>query len=284
MPLALGHCSTLRRIDRHAANHGGLSALPSVNALPLPVTRSTDKLSRCTRSRHVDKRKTPATGIVQPNYATQSKARANTKRVLVALPDSTNGPLIAVAVLTGLRRGELLGLKWENVDLERGEISIVRSLQRVRWQGLVAVPPKTDTSRRLVPLPPQAVEALREQRRRQLLARLKAGPLWNEGGWVFTTALGNPIQPSDVSRRFPRLLEKAGLPRIRFHDLRHTTATLLLSERVHPKIVAALLGHSTVQLTLDTYSHVVPSLAREAAAVLGRLASTTASSERTAGS
>lgn len=204
--------------------------------------------------------------------------------MLVALPDSTNGPLIAVAVLTGLRRGELLGLKWENVDLERGEISIVRSLQRVRWQGLVAVPPKTDTSRRLVPLPPQAVEALREQRRQQLLARLKAGPLWNEGGWVFTTALGNPIQSSDVSRRFPRLLEKAGLPRIRFHDLRHTTATLLLSERVHPKIVAALLGHSTVQLTLDTYSHVVPSLAREAAAVLGRLASTTASSERTAGS
>jgi len=204
--------------------------------------------------------------------------------VLVALPDSTNGPLIAVAVLTGLRRGELLGLKWENVDLERGEISIVCSLQRVRWHGLVAVPPKTHTSRRLGPSPPQAVEALREPRRRPPLARRTAGPLGHEGGRALPTAPANPTQPPHGPAGSPRLLEKAGLPRIRFHDLRHTTATLLLSERVHPKIVAALLGHSTVQLTLDTYSHVVPSLAREAAAVLGRVASKTASSERTAGS
>ena len=96
---------------------------------------------------------------------------------------------------------------------------------------------------------------------------------------MFTTALGLPYHSSDVAHRFQRLLEHAGLPRLRFHDLRHTTASLLLGEGVHPKVVASLLGHSTIQITLDTYSHVTPGLARQAAEALGALvASRTASS------
>jgi integrase len=178
-------------------------------------------------------------------------------RLLAACAGDDLGPLVTVAVLTGLRLGELLGLTWDDIDLERGELRVVRAVQRVRGRGLVVVP-KTASSRRLVPLPPQAVAALREQRRRQAEARLKASPAWADGNWVFTTALGLPYHPSDVAHRFQRLLEHAGLPRLRFHDLLHTTASLLLGEGVHPKVVASLLGHSTIQITLDTYSHVTP--------------------------
>lgn len=205
-------------------------------------------------------------------------------RLLEASATDDLGSLITVAVLTGLRLGELVGLTWDEVDLERGELSVVRSLQRVRGRGLVVVPPKTASSKRLVPLAPQAVAALREQRRRQLASRLKAGPAWAGGNWVFTTALGLPYDPGDVTRRFQRLLERAGLPRVRFHDLRHTAASLLLAEGVHPKVVASLLGHSTVQVTLDTYSHVMPGLTRQATETLaGLIASRIASNSTSEG-
>jgi len=191
--------------------------------------------------------------------------------LLAACADDPIGPLVTVAVLTGLRLGELLGLQWGDIDWERGELSVVRAVQRVTGRGLVVVEPKTASSRRRVPLPPQALEALRQQRRRQAAQRLAAGPAWADGQWVFTTAVGTPLDPSDVHAAYRRLLARAGLPPRRFHDLRHTTATLLLTDGVHPKVVASLLGHSTIQLTLDTYSHVTPTLAREAAERLGAL-------------
>jgi integrase len=144
---------------------------------------------------------------------------------------------------------------------------------------LVVVPPETSSSRRLVPLPPQALDALGEQRRRQAAQRLAAGPAWAAGDWVFSTSLVMPIDSSGVTRRFRRPLARAGLPRLRFHDLRHTNASLLLREGVHPKVVPSLLGLATVQITLDTYSHVTPSLARQTAETLGKLvANSTANS------
>jgi len=221
--------------------------------------------------------------LVDPPRAQRPAVRAldaeEVSRLLAACAGDDPGPLVTVAMLTGLRLGELLGLTWDDIDLERGELRVVRAVQRVRGRGLVVVPPKTASSRRLLPLPPQAVAALREQRRRQAEARLKAGPAWADGNWVFTTALGLPYHPSDVAHRFQRLLEHAGLRRLRFHDLRHTTASLLLGEGVHPKVVASLLGHSTIQITLDTYSLVTPGLARQAAEALGALfANRTASS------
>lgn len=209
----------------------------------------------------------PRVGRTQPRTLTV----ADVARLFAACTDDPLGPLVTVAVLTGLRQGELLALQWRDIDWERGELSVVRSLQRVRGQGLVVVPPKTAASRRRVPLPPLALEALRVQRRRQLEQRLAAGPAWADGDWVFTTSLGAPLDPAETTRRFQALLARLGLPRLRFHDLRHTTATLLLSDGVHPKVVASLLGHSTVQITLDTYSHVTPGLARQAVEQLDRL-------------
>ncbi|GBD17684.1 Transposase from transposon Tn916 [bacterium HR27] len=203
--------------------------------------------------------------------------------LLAACADDPIGPLVTVAVLTGMRLGELLGLQWGDIDWERGELSVARAIQRSKGRGLITVEPKTATSRRRVPLPPQALEALRVQRRRQLEQRLAAGPAWADGDWVFTTSLGTPISPSDAHHAYQRLLERAWLPRRRFHDLRHTTATLLLTDGVHPKVVASLLGHSTIQLTLDTYSHVTPGLAHEAAGRLGALiANSIANSNRAA--
>ena len=213
--------------------------------------------------------------LVDPPRASRPQPRALTAaevaQLLAACADDPLGPLVTVAVLTGLRQGELLGLQWGDIDWERGELSIVRSLQRVRGQGLVVVPPKTVASRRRIPLPPLALEALRVQRRQQLTWRLAAGPAWTDGDWVFTSMLGVPLDPAETTRRFHRLLARAGLPHRRFHDLRHTTATLLLTDGVHPKVVASLLGHSTIQITLDTYSHVTPGLARQAADHLQQL-------------
>lgn len=213
--------------------------------------------------------------LVDPPRVNRPQPRAFTAtevaQLLAACADDSLGPLVTVAVLTGLRQGELLALQWSDIDWERGELSVVRSLQRVRGQGLVVVPPKTATSRRRVPLPPLALEALRVQRRRQLEQRLAAGPAWADGDWVFTTSLGAPLDPAETTRRFQALLARVGLRRVRFHDLRHTVATLLLTDGVHPKVVASLLGHSTIQITLDTYSHVTPGLARQAAEHLQQL-------------
>ena len=117
----------------------------------------------------------------------------------------------------------------------------------------------------------RAVAALREQRARQLAARLKAGPEWHEQGLVFPNPTGGPLDPSEVTRVFQRLLAEMGMPALRFHDPRRTAATLLLARGVHPKVVSEMLGHSTITLTLDTYSHLVPVLHEEAAATIDAL-------------
>ena len=133
------------------------------------------------------------------------------------------------------------------------------------------MPPKTKRSRRQVLLPTLAVDALREHRSAQLQQRLLAGSAWEDYGLVFSGETGRPLVAGAVTHTFQRLLERHGLPRMRFHDLRHSCATLLLSEGVHPSVVMDLLGHSTIRLTLDTYSHVLPTLQAEAVARLDQL-------------
>jgi integrase len=169
--------------------------------------------------------------------------------------------LWVVLASTGVRLGEALGLRWEDFDLAAGRITIKRALQRHRGKGLVFVEPKTARSRRTVYLARGAVEALtRHKRGVQAQERLAAGPDWHENDLVFTTDVGRPMDGGHINNRFHRALAAARLPDLRVHDLRHTAATLLLSRGVHPKIVQELLGHSTITLTLDTYSHVAPSL------------------------
>ncbi len=175
------------------------------------------------------------------------------------------GALFAVAVALGLRQGEALGLRWqEDVDLDEGVIHVRQALQRLKG-GIAFVEPKSHRSRRSVALPAVVGTALKTHRVRQLEERLAAGRKWQESGLVFTTRIGTPLDPRNVTREFHALLADAGLPRIRFHDLRHTAATLLLAQGVSPRTIMETLGHSQISLTMDTYTHVLPSLQREAA-------------------
>lgn len=184
--------------------------------------------------------------------------------------------MYVLAVSCGLRLGELLGLKWEDIDFANGTARIVRQLQWIKGAGPVLSEPKSAKARRTIVLPLNAQAALKKHRIRQIEERLKLGEAWREWGLVFTTTTGTPLDPRSVYDSFYPLLEKAGLPRIRFHDLRHTCATLLLAQGVHPKIVQEQLGHSQVGLTMDTYTHVTAPMLREAAnrmdAILGTAA------------
>jgi integrase len=176
--------------------------------------------------------------------------------------------LYMLAVTTGLRQGELLGLKWDDVDLEDGVIRVRRTL--ARHKGRLALgEPKTKRSRRTVQLTEAAVEALEGHFGRQMMQRDCLGDLYEDQGLVFATQRGTLVNPTNLRKRsFEPLLEKAGLPAIRFHDLRHTCATLLLSRNVNPKIVSEMLGHATIAITLDTYSHVLPNMQKGAARAL----------------
>jgi integrase len=191
------------------------------------------------------------------------------RRLLDALADELRYPLYAVALASGRRLGELLGLRWEDVDLDEGIIHVRQAAQRLGRVTQFA-PPKTNRSRRQVTLPASTLTLLHEHRARQLAQRLAAGPAWQDVGLVFPNELGAPLVGTSVTNGFQRALARAGLPKIRFHDLRHGTASLLLVEGVNPRVVMERLGHSTIALTLGTYSHVIPALDREAAARLDR--------------
>ena len=186
-------------------------------------------------------------------------------------------PLEALYVLgltTGMRQGELLGLKWEDLDLAMGTLQVRRTIARLVGKGFTTSEPKTARSRRKIHLTKLAIDALKRHRIRQNEARLAAGPTWNEQGWVFCSEVGGPIEVSNMIRRsFRPILVKAGLPVMRFHELRRSAASLLLSMGVHPKIVQELPGHSSVSTTLDIYSHTLPSLQEEAVSRLNTLLS-----------
>jgi integrase len=186
--------------------------------------------------------------------------REQARTLLEAAASDRLEALFTLAVHTGMREGELLGLKWEDVDLERGVLRLRRAL--VREGGRVTLGDlKTAKSRRQVRLTGAAVESLRAHLGRQLEEIERMGSLYQPGGLVFATESGSLINPSNLrSRSFKPLLKRAGLPDICFHDLRHTCATLLLSQGTHPKLVQELLGHATIAMTLDTYSHFLPSM------------------------
>ncbi len=172
--------------------------------------------------------------------------------------------LYSVALALGLRQGEALALRWADVDFGNATIRVQAALQRIDGK-LQLVEPKTAQSRRTINLPATVETALREHRVRQLEDRLASGGRWQESDLVFTTAFGSPLDGRTVTKQFQRILERAGLPRIRFHDLRHTCASLLLAQGVHPRAVMETLGHSQISLTMNTYSHVMPALRKEVA-------------------
>ena len=173
--------------------------------------------------------------------------------------------LYVMAITTGLRQGELLGLKWDDVDLEAGTLQVRRTLTTAKG-GPELASPKTKGSRRSVKLSQRALSALRSHLKRQLVEIDKAGSLWRENGLIFASEMGEPLDRRYITTHlFKHLLKRAELPGIRFHDLRHTCATLLLSKNVNPKVVSEMLGHASIAITLDTYSHVLPNMQDSAA-------------------
>ena len=177
--------------------------------------------------------------------------------------------LYLVAITTGMRRGELLAMTWNSVDLEARRLFVRASLVTTNYQLHLSTP-KTRRSRRAIVLDPATAAALKEHRRAHGLERQDATS-YNDRDLVFARPDGDFLHPHSVSQGFTRLLKRHELPRIRFHDLRHTSATLALAAGIHPKVVSERLGHSSVSFTLDTYSHVVPTLQEEAAGKIADL-------------
>lgn len=176
-------------------------------------------------------------------------------------------PLIATALATGMRFGELLGLRWGDLDLTRASVRVQRQIGQ---NGQVSEP-KTAKGRRTIDLPASSVALLKEYKRQQNEERLQVGPEWQHNDLVFCTHQGKPLIQRNVLRAFKQTLAAAGLPDLSFHALRHTAATLLLLQGVHPKVVQERLGHSNISMTLDTYSHLIPSMGRAAADQLDAL-------------
>ena len=171
-----------------------------------------------------------------------------------------------MAIHTGLRKGELLGLKWTDLDLDGGTLSVRRSL-KVTDHGLDFGPTKNKASRRSVPLNKSAVAALKAHRLRQNEERLRLGELWEDQDLVFPNRVGKPINPSNLyNREYKPLLKRAGLEneRFTFHSLRHTFASALCNGRVYPNVIQSLLGHSSITQTMDTYSHLMGGIGGDA--------------------
>ncbi|WP_406512043.1 site-specific integrase [Streptomyces sp. NBC_00161] len=179
-------------------------------------------------------------------------------------------PAFVLAIALGLRRGELVGLRWENVDLDKREIRVRSQRQRVRGEAYED-DPKGRRRRQTLPLPGICVAPLRWQRMKQAEMRAKAGDAWQETGYVFTTRTGRPIEPRNVYRSFTRVAKDAGLRVVRLHDARHGTATLLTAAGVPPRVVMEILGHSQIAVTMNVYAHVVQDTQREAIGHMDRL-------------
>jgi integrase len=208
---------------------------------------------------------------VKPPQPRQVEIRPLNREQVRALFEAASGnrleALYVVAVTAGLRRGELQGLKWDDLDLEAGMLQVRRTLSEPKG-GYIFEAPKSGKGRS-IRLTRKATLALREHRKRQLEERMQKAGLWQEQGLVFPSGVGTPLSGGNLNRTFKATLQRAGLPKsTRFHDLRHTCATLLLKQGVNPKFVQELLGHADISLTLNVYSHVLPDMGDAAAGAM----------------
>jgi len=176
-----------------------------------------------------------------------------------------------LAATTGLRQGEILGLQWSDLNWNTKRLEIKRQLQQIKGQGLVFNPPKSKSGRRKLALGSVMIEKLREHLNLQHLQGKVAGKYWQENNLIFPTSIGTPLGPSNLYKEFRKLLEEAGLPHIRFHDLRHSAATLMLQRGTNPKIVQERLGLAQISIALDTYSHAIPDMQEEVAEQLDEM-------------
>lgn len=212
--------------------------------------------------------------LVKPPVPTRPELTTWTADDVRTFLDSVDGDRNAVAyrllATTGMRRGEALGLHWSYVDLDTGRVVVNRSLTVVNDE-LMWSTPKTARSRRTLALDPETVAWLRAHRVRQFEERASAGVLWHDSDLVFCDEIGRELHPDRFTRAFGAAVKRAGVKRIRLHDLRHTWATLALQAGIHPKVVSERLGHATTSVTLDIYSHVQPEMDAHAASVVAEL-------------
>jgi integrase len=215
----------------------------------------------------------PASAVEPPRpQSTEMQVLTETQTArMLALAGGTDLYVpILLAVTTGMRRGEILALTWQDFDPKSGHLTVTKSLEQTK-EGLTVKAPKTAKGRRTIPLPAITVQALKRHKAEQGRRRLRLGGLYQELGLICAGSSGSHQEPDSFSQRFQIFLKRTDLPRIRLHDLRHTHATQLLKQGVHPKVVAERLGHSSITITLDTYSHVVPGLQEDAARQLDRV-------------
>jgi len=206
--------------------------------------------------------------LVDPPRTRRKEMRAlsadEARQLLQSVHGDPNEALYVLAVTVDMRQGELLALKWADVDLDVGTVQIRRTTRRVKGEGYVESEPKTASGRRNVTLSQTAINALRLHRARQVEQRLAAA-YWEDRDLVFTNEFGRTFDVRSLRRGFQAVLRRVGLPALRFHDLRHSAASLLLAQGVNAKVVQEMLGHSAVAFTLQVYSHVVPALRADAA-------------------
>lgn len=210
----------------------------------------------------------PARGIRKPRPAAPTMktwTAAQLRHFLEHVSADRLYSLWLMAASTGMRRSEVLGLRWEDLDLSACRVATRQVVVLVDHQPVIKAANKTAASTRLIALDTATVEALREHRKQQLEERLAWGPAWVDSGLIFTLESGAPIHPERMTRWFEAHARASGLPLIRLHDLRHTHATLALQAGVHAKVVQERLGHSSISITLDTYSHAIPAMQEDAA-------------------
>ena len=218
----------------------------------------------------------PAAGAQPPRPKRKELAvldQPGTERVLSAVSGTKIECAVAIAIATGMRRGEIAGLLWQDITEDLSAARVRRTIQSTR-QGLVTEEPKTKRSRRQILLPEFLKPYLIHQKADQACRREALAEGWQECGLVIDRGDGGAYNPDSLSSYFRLLLHRAGLPHVRFHDLRHAHATLMLQQGVHPKIVSERLGHASIGITLDTYSHVLPSMQQEAADAFDELFAT----------
>jgi integrase len=220
--------------------------------------------------------------LVPRNVAIQVKAPplARERRPLLSLADAKNllqviegerlEALYVLALTTGLRRGELVALRWDDINFRSRQLHVRRAMQRVDGK-LQITEPKTSSSLRTVVLPKLAVRYLQEHKLRQDVERRALGDAWQEQGLVFPSSIGTPIEPRNVNRRWDELRKTAGLDWLRLHDLRHGCATFLLAQGVSARAIMEVLGHAEIGVTMNTYTHVLPELRQEAADAIDEL-------------
>jgi integrase len=218
-------------------------------------------------------KRNPLDNVIAPKVSKKeveiwdSEIRAEAIKVL---KESQYGDFYQLGLITGMRRGEIAGLKWAAVNLANHQLQVVNTLQRITGQGLVNGQPKTERSRRSIALSADTVALLHEIRGKQMTQQIEISDAWTDSGYVFTDADGLPLDPNLMTRAFKKIVTTAGLPKLTIHGLRHTHATMLLEQGVNPKVVSERLGHASVATTMDIYSHVLPDMQEKAALAIDK--------------